>query len=261
MTPIPPWTAAQECVDAMKALYASTPYALHPGVLVRTASLDDLAMIWPRDGAVVVAFAGTRNTAQWVNNLHRLGGMHYTTEGLGMHGGAWKTMCEMHKLISEAIHQIGRGLPLRFVYHSRGGLLGPEYIRREGYKWRIECVTSLGSPRVGNAAFVKAVEGIAGPDCKFYRVTHNNDPVPWVPPSLKGYRHIGEHWHLDRRGKAWKGGLGFIRGAWDGLAGRGMAAMKRTALDGITDHRIGDGKSGYSKAVAAWCAAESKGSQ
>jgi hypothetical protein len=250
--PIPPWIAAQEAVDAMKALYAPTPYALHPGVLVRTASLDDLAMIWPRDGAVVIAFAGTRNTAQWVNNLHRLGGMHYTTDGLGMHGGAWKTMCEMHLLISEAIRQIGRGMPLRIVKHSRGGLLGPEWIRREGYKFRIQCVTSLGSPRVGNAAFVKAVETIAGPDCKFYRITHNNDPVPWVPPSVRGYRHLGEHWHLDRKGRAYKGGLGFARGLWDGLAGRTASAWHGVAMDGVGDHRI---DSGYKPAVAKWVAA------
>jgi hypothetical protein len=250
--PIPPWIAAQEAVDAMKALYAPTPYALHPGVLVRTASLDDLAMIWPREGAVVITFAGTRNTAQWVNNLHRLGGMHYTTNGEGVHDGIWQSMCGMVLPIRDVLFELGQGRPIRVCGHSRGGMLALEWVRRAGQDYRIEAVTTLGGPRTGNGSFIRAVGDIAGPHCSFYRVTHNNDPVPWVPPSIKGYRHLGEHWHLDRKGRAYKGGLGFARGLWDGLAGRGMAALQKTALDGVADHRI---DTGYKPAVAAWGAA------
>lgn len=51
---------------------------------------------------------------------------------------------------------------------------------------------TYGSPRVGNAGFVEYVESLPGGN---YRLTHSADPVPLLPPSVLGYRHMSpEYW-------------------------------------------------------------------
>lgn len=51
---------------------------------------------------------------------------------------------------------------------------------------------TYGSPRVGNTAFVEYVESLPGGN---YRLTHSADPVPLLPPSVLGYRHLSpEYW-------------------------------------------------------------------
>ena len=51
---------------------------------------------------------------------------------------------------------------------------------------------TYGSPRVGNTAFVEFVESLPGGN---YRLTHSADPVPLLPPSVLGYRHLSpEYW-------------------------------------------------------------------
>ena len=51
---------------------------------------------------------------------------------------------------------------------------------------------TYGSPRVGNAAFVEHVEALPGGN---FRLTHDADPVPLLPPSVLGYRHLSpEYW-------------------------------------------------------------------
>lgn len=45
---------------------------------------------------------------------------------------------------------------------------------------------------MGNTAFVRHVEALPGAN---YRLTHDADPVPLLPPSLLGYRHTSpEFW-------------------------------------------------------------------
>lgn len=51
---------------------------------------------------------------------------------------------------------------------------------------------TYGSPRVGNTGFVEYVESLPGGN---FRLTHAADPVPLLPPSLLGYRHMSpEYW-------------------------------------------------------------------
>lgn len=51
---------------------------------------------------------------------------------------------------------------------------------------------TYGSPRVGNTVFVEYIESLPGAN---YRLTHDADPVPLLPPSILGYRHTSpEYW-------------------------------------------------------------------
>lgn len=53
-------------------------------------------------------------------------------------------------------------------------------------------LVTYGSPRVGNEQYVKFITDQPG---KEYRITHDDDIVPRVPPALLGYRHTSpEYW-------------------------------------------------------------------
>jgi hypothetical protein len=56
---------------------------------------------------------------------------------------------------------------------------------------------TFGEPLNGNPAFVQYIER-AVPDSNYYRVTHANDGVPQIPPTLLGYAHHGpEFWQRE----------------------------------------------------------------
>ena len=241
-----PAQAALECVEAMEYLYKNPPECPSGGVLVTSRKLDDVALIWPRKDHTVLAFAGTRNVEQWLSNFEY--GFRRADRGdTRVHAGAHEAVTYRVRDLHEALFRFAT--PLHVCGHSRGAMLAAEWIRRDGSSHDVTHFTTLGGPRIGDKAFGEFVAMACAEDCRMIRITHNNDPVPWVPPSIKGYRHFGEHWHIDRRGRAHKGGLGVMASLWDGLSGRASAAWKRVALDGIADHRI---HAGYGPAVRAW---------
>lgn len=76
--------------------------------------------------------------------------------------------------------------------HSLGAAIATiatGYIRKAGYK---ADVYTYGSPRVGNSYFVKFVTEQAGAE---FRITHEADPIPRLPPILFNFRHTSpEYW-------------------------------------------------------------------
>ncbi|KAL1619113.1 hypothetical protein SLS56_010247 [Neofusicoccum ribis] len=55
-------------------------------------------------------------------------------------------------------------------------------------------VYTFGEPRNGNAAFSDYINGQISPE-NYFRVTHANDGVPQIPPTLLGFEHHGtEYW-------------------------------------------------------------------
>lgn len=78
--------------------------------------------------------------------------------------------------------------------HSIGGAvatLAAAELRSTGLK--VDTYT-FGSPRVGNTAFASFVTG-TGQQGTNFRMTHENDPVPQLPPTWIGYQHTSpEFW-------------------------------------------------------------------
>lgn len=55
-------------------------------------------------------------------------------------------------------------------------------------------VYTYGEPRNGNPAFTTYINGLV-PSSRYFRVTHANDGVPQIPPTLLGFQHHGtEYW-------------------------------------------------------------------
>lgn len=56
---------------------------------------------------------------------------------------------------------------------------------------------TFGEPLNGDAAFAQYIESQV-PDSNYFRVTHANDGVPQIPPTLLGYQHHGpEYWERE----------------------------------------------------------------
>jgi hypothetical protein len=248
-----PAQAALECVEAMESLYAKEPQAHKDGILIRSKRLDDAVTIWQEPDRTVIAFAGSRNWLQWIDGDG--GNIDYgwkRVDGVRVHEGAYEAVKDLTPMIHDAL--FGFIGPLHVCYHSRGGLLGPEWVRRDGSSHDVKWMTSLGSPRPGDAGFCELVRLKCADDCQIVRVTNNNDLVPFVPPYIKGYRHLGEWWHIDRRGRGRKGGLGFFAQRADKIIGRWSAMFHGVVMDSKADHVI---PTGYGPAVRAWHASES----
>ena len=56
---------------------------------------------------------------------------------------------------------------------------------------------TYGEPRNGDEAYAQYIASVI-PDSKYYRVTHANDGVPRIPPSVLGFQHHGsEYWEKE----------------------------------------------------------------
>jgi hypothetical protein len=236
--------AALAVAEDIQGLYLD-PEAARGGVLIRSRGLDDLVRIEYGRGRISVNFAGTRNLKQWLSNFDDVAFLRTLPCGVRVHAGAWQSMLALEMGLTEALRGMGAfadqdgHVPVDVGGHSRGGLLALEFVRVFGSRLYVRDVVTLGSPRVGDAAHGRDVlRHVHG---RVLRWTHNNDPVVVIPPAWRGYRHIGELRHIDRRGRVHGQALGFFSGAWDGLAGRAAAVLDRRVLDGTDDHRLPTG--------------------
>ncbi|KAK5661541.1 hypothetical protein OQA88_11445 [Cercophora sp. LCS_1] len=144
---------------------------------------------------IVVSFRGTVSWRNWITDAVFVQVPCDLTLGCLVHAGfytAWK------EVSADVISGVKKAKELHPTYkivttgHSlgaAGALFGAAYLRKAGYA--VDHY-SFGSPRVGNSFFVKFLTAQAGAE---YRVTHESDPVPRLPPIIFNYRHTSpEYW-------------------------------------------------------------------
>jgi triacylglycerol lipase len=109
--------------------------------------------------------------------------------------------------------------------HSLGGAMATIAASRMEMSYKIKCLYTFGSPRVGNRTWLK--------NCKFehYRFVNNNDLVTRVPPAFMLYKHHGtlvyiNHYGNIRKMTPWQRIKDKFRGYMSGL------------LDGMKDHSM-----------------------
>jgi hypothetical protein len=219
--------------------------------VIFTRVLDDRCSVTVQpDGSLLVAFAGTRNVPQWVNNAKHLAMPNRLSSGALVHPGAQESFYPymfdlLHVLRQFDALEDETGPFIDVTGHSRGGFHAPEFCRLFGETVKIRDVMTFGAPRTGDNDYNSQVGNqIYG---RWIRLNNNNDPVVWVPGTLKGYRHIGEQYHFTSSGKMLKNGLGAVSGTFDGAKSRFKEAwanrakkgrLKEFFLDGIDDHRL-----------------------
>lgn len=175
-----------------------------------------------RAGHTALVFRGTQvlagfSAADVVSNLW----VRRRAWGPGkVHAGYLEALLDIVEEVKIQLYQAPR--PLYFTGHSMGGALatlaatlppGPD------------ATYSFGAPRVGNAAFAAALDGVV-------RVVNGDDIAPRYPLPL-GYRHGGAAWHLEDDGRLRPGAA-----LWRRLLH--LPLTPRRFARAVLDHRVAE---------------------
>ena len=115
--------------------------------------------------------------------------------------------------------------------HSLGAAMATICASRLVHKFKIHCLYTFGSPRVGDKRFVRNLTNLM-----HYRVVNNNDLVCKVPFWLMGYRHHGSLCYINHYGNVRR--MSWWQRFKDQLRGRKAAWKKGEPFDGVRDHDI-----------------------
>lgn len=150
--------------------------------------------------AIFVSYRGSTNIINWINNAHLK--LTYPFEynlNAGVESGFYNSY---RKVYDDVIKSILYTSDLFGVYdvlltgHSMGAISTILALDLTHYydQYNIIGLITFGSPRIGNNAFVKAINLL--PIDYSYRVVHNDDVVPHLPPIEFNYSHVNtEIWY------------------------------------------------------------------
>ena len=147
--------------------------------------------------AIVLAFRGTDDVADWLINLNV---MQIEEHGALVHRGFSRALTAVWPRIEEQLHRLLDRHPRKVwvTGHSLGGALATLAalrIQRMGIE-QLESVT-FGQPRVGNRAMAGQITS------PFYRFAYYADPVclaPFSVPRAMQYKHVGTRKLIDAVG-------------------------------------------------------------
>ena len=209
------WANVRACAERCAGAYAAETgcTGLGPGHIVTNARTDTLALVMDEGTCLSVAFRGSRNLRDWIQDFKalrkhpRVGltwSYKYEVEG-EVHEGFLENV---ESVVEDLIHTIA-GLiqprlvdksvvPIFVTGHSKGAaectLFALELVR-QGFN--VAGVYPIESPRLFNAAGARLynaatmTNGLSLRDITF-RIVNQNDIVPRVPLWTMGYRHCGQ---------------------------------------------------------------------
>ncbi|OQE27111.1 hypothetical protein PENFLA_c006G04891 [Penicillium flavigenum] len=144
---------------------------------------------------LVVSFRGSRSLSTWIANINfGLTDASSICSDCEAHSGfleSWETVADDLTAKIKAAQTTYPGYTLVLTGHSFGAALatlGGSVLRNAGYEPN---VYSYGQPRVGNEALAKYITEQGS----LWRVTHQDDLVPKLPPASVGFSHASpEYW-------------------------------------------------------------------
>jgi hypothetical protein len=189
------------------------------------------AFIARRGETALVAFRGTElgSLANWSNNVKAV--MTHGPKGSRVHTGFQESLAAIAAEL-EAVLPASNDLVV--VGHSLGGAMATLFASgRPGCR-----LVTIGSPRVGDAAFAATLAGVA-----IERWVCCDDAVPALPPVILGYTHVTPAIFIDRGGTVHHPAPGDDPDAVPetSLAGKAAAALRNVQagsllLPSVTDH-------------------------
>lgn len=155
---------------------------------------DTRGVIAQRDGATIVAFAGTDPLIlkNWVSDFYL--GRSKADAHQGFEDAAAAVWNDVQAALTAAS---AAGSPIFITGHSLGAALAvvtADRARREIGIARAQ-VYLYGCPRVGHLDFATEYNATLGPTT--YRLVHGHDIVPTVPPPLLKFHHVGRYLACD----------------------------------------------------------------
>ena len=178
---------AARLADALARIGFGTP---HP--FVGEFDTQAFGTYRARDGMALVAFRGTEP-----DRVGDLGSdasaipVDWVASAGRVHHGFARSFLSIRTSIDDWL----AALPARDDLLLCGHSLGAALATLGASIWKPKRLVTIGSPRVGNAAFVATVDASATT-----RIVDCCDVVTTVPPELIGYTHVGEAVYIDRHG-------------------------------------------------------------
>lgn len=140
--------------------------------------------------AVIVAFRGSANVKNWINNFDAAQITYSKCSGCVIHRGFYNGYNTISATVKSQIQLIiskYRNAPIYVTGHSLGGALAVVAgLDLHSTFSNVNKLYTFGQPRVGNLALSNYI-GAQFPDA--YRVIHYADMVVHVPPQNLNYNH------------------------------------------------------------------------
>jgi triacylglycerol lipase len=187
------------------------------------------------DNRIIICFRGTEPT-QMTDVMADLKAWPKRSKEKGLvHFGFVEALDCVYAKIEECLERISLGLADETKVICTGHSLGAAVATICASRIDAHELYTFGSPRVGNASFIKEMKA---DNIKHYRFVNNNDVVTKVPFAIMGYKHGGELQYINHYGNIRK--MTPWQRTKDQWRGRLAAWKKRQPFDGVMDHNIGD---------------------
>lgn len=142
------------------------------------------------NNAVIVSFRGSDNTKNWIDDFDFLQMPYMRCTGCLVHNGFYFGYLSISSLLKSQVELIlskYRGASIYVTGHSLGGALATVAALDLKHTYNVPMkVYTYGQPRVGNGLYANYFKNQI-PDA--YRVIHNADAVPHLPPIAFDYKH------------------------------------------------------------------------
>jgi triacylglycerol lipase len=149
---------------------------------------------------VVVAFRGTEplSLRDWGTDLQALSRLRRPGMPGAFHRGFGSAVAGIELRLYYALTRELGDRPLYLTGHSLGGALAVVFaadLVRWHFGTRISGLYTFGAPRVVTPRAAQWLDGhLRG---RIHRFVNPGDPVPWMPPAVLCYRHVGEEFRLE----------------------------------------------------------------
>lgn len=144
--------------------------------------------------SIFVSYRGSTNIINWINNVRiRITYPFDFNLDAGVETGFYNSYKNVYDEVIENIHYTSEMFGVYDVLltgHSLGSISTILAVDLTQYykQYNIIGLVTFGSPRIGNDAFVELINSL--PIGYHYRVVHNDDVVPHLPPFKLGYNHV-----------------------------------------------------------------------
>lgn len=151
----------------------------------------------PDLAAIVIAFRGSVDTANWILNLKTTRTDYPLCSGCSVHVGfnqGFNSVKTQVNAIIDDLIAMYRGSKILLTGHSLGGALAVMAAAHiQNVYGNVGALYTMGQPRVGNDVFAQFMTSFIP---NTFRVVNYADQVPHVPQSILGFKHSGtEIWY------------------------------------------------------------------